>query len=86
MLRSLHTCSLQTPGVGAQRDWLRSGQGWARQWEKRSEACFCPSVSSFVKWEKGTCERGGKKGNLDKGFLGQVNFREKCVWKLNTQK
>lgn len=43
------------------------GQGGG---EERCEACVSPSVCFyFVKWEMGNCERGGRKGDLAKGFL-----------------
>lgn len=60
---------LQLPRV---RSRTRAGQGSG---EERCEACFCPFVS-FIKWEKGICERGGRKGDLAKGFLGQIDFRK----------
>lgn len=35
-----------------------------------------------IKWEKGKCERGVRKRALNEGFLGEMDFREKLVWKF----
>lgn len=51
--------------------------------EERCEVSLGPSVPVLsIKWEKDKCERGVRKGALNEGFLGEMDFREKLVWKF----
>lgn len=84
VLYSLHPSGLQTPAAVTQCEWFRARAGPDKTVGRRDVSLVSvPLCLSFVKWEKGKCERRGRKGDLAKGFLGQVNCREKYVWTLS---
>lgn len=72
---------LQSPAAVTQCGW--SSARWGSEERRRDvRPVWAPLYLLFIKCKKGRCERGVKKGDLNEGFLGEVDFREKLVWKL----